>query len=994
MRAFVIRGFGTKANVDFDRVHEELIAPALRQLGIEGGTSGEIVEAGNVREDMYRELVMADLVVADVSVHNANVFYELGIRHAVRNRSTVLIRARIDEVPFDLRTDRYLSYDPGCAATSVPQLVQVLRETLATERADSPVFQLLPGFVPGPHATLLDLPRDLTEDIEQAREAGQAGDLRLISDEVVGLRFAEAALRTVAGALEHVGDNAGARTAWERVRRARPDDLQANRALANVYRRLSEPVRSNQALVRALGSGMLSNADRAELYAYRGSNSKRLWAGQWRHAGGQDMVRAALRSRELAESFEFYRRGFEEDLNHWYSGLNALAMAKMILELARRCPDDWQARFDTDAEADNELKALESEVAWLTSAVRASIDSDRARSRRAGRADFWIEVSSADLRFLTSDEPERVVSAYEAAMSPVIGSDARRSIREQVEMYRDLGIFAENAVPTLALLARKPDKATDKIHPLVFAGHMIDWPGRVHPRFPADQEETAKAEIKREIGALADAARQQEERIIGMAGASDGGDLLFHEACHELGIETQVFLPLPELAYRATAISGQPSRWADRYHAALRNATTVLTLARTETLPGWLLSRPGYSVWQRNNRWILHHAWASTTDQRVTVLALWNGEVGDGPGGVADMVATAQDGGAEVRTLDTVVLFGLEPQPPQHPPAADAASGPAADEAQARPAADTGMAAAAGQGGDAVTADRVLNLVWRCHRQWSQAADAAQNTLNRWRRGNLALLVLGAIAAALAAQTWLTSAWTAAFAAISAAFLALAGLIQRRALTTDDTAHWTGARAASEALKAETYRYLIKVQPYAGSDHAERLQAQLNVIQDRANQLLVEQQLFASDDRALPKVSTFREYLAARAQNQADWHRDKVAEHQRKARTLHIWQLAATAAGTVLAAVAAALPGLHLSAWTAAATTIAAAIATHLAATHHERIAASYAATTDQLDRLIADIDPATTDPDRQAQLVADVERVLATQNNGWTDLLSPRAPK
>src|SRR3954470_4604173 len=103
MRAFVIRGFGVKAGVDFDRVHEELIGPALETVGLEGGTTGLIVEAGNIRDDVIHELVMADLVVADVSIHNANVFYELGVRHAARNRATVLIRARIDEVPFDLR---------------------------------------------------------------------------------------------------------------------------------------------------------------------------------------------------------------------------------------------------------------------------------------------------------------------------------------------------------------------------------------------------------------------------------------------------------------------------------------------------------------------------------------------------------------------------------------------------------------------------------------------------------------------------------------------------------------------------------------------------------------------------------------------------------------------------------------------------------------------------------------------------------------------------
>ncbi|MET0714890.1 MAG: hypothetical protein ABWY57_08240 [Mycetocola sp.] len=123
MPAFVIRGFGEKAGVNFDWVHQELIEPALARVGLEGGTTGLIVEAGNIRDDVIHELVMADLVVADVSIHNANVFYELGIRHAVRNRATVLIRARIDEVPFDLKGERYLSYDQTAPAADVPRLV-------------------------------------------------------------------------------------------------------------------------------------------------------------------------------------------------------------------------------------------------------------------------------------------------------------------------------------------------------------------------------------------------------------------------------------------------------------------------------------------------------------------------------------------------------------------------------------------------------------------------------------------------------------------------------------------------------------------------------------------------------------------------------------------------------------------------------------------------------------------------------------------------------
>jgi hypothetical protein len=701
MRAFVIRGFGEKAGVNFDWVHDELIAPALERVRLEGGTTGLIVEAGNVRDDVIHELVMADVVVADVSIHNANVFYELGIRHALRSRATVLIRARVDEVPFDLRGERYLSYDQADPAAMVPRLVQVLQETLANERVDSPVMQYLPGLATGDRTALLELPRDLSEDIGQARERKWAGDLRLIAEEVVGLRFEEAALRAVAQASADVGDDAGAKEAWEKIRAAHPDDLQANRALSDLYRRLGDLVASDQAIERALSGAALGTRDRAELYALRASNSKRRWVGQWRREREPAVrMRVALRSRELESSLQSYRRGFEEDLNHWYSGLNALAMGKIILELAARDLPAWQTRFDSDDDADSELRRLKSEVAWLASAVRASLDTERTRSRRDGTTDPWMEISVADLRFLTSDDPERVSAAYEAAMSPALSQATIRSLRDQVSMYRDLGILTENAKVTLAVLPKADAEGALKIHPLVFSGHMIDAPGRSHLRFPHGQESVAREAIREKVAEIKAAVMtEQLVEVIGIAGASDGGDLLFHEVCHDLEIRTHVLLPVPELVYRATALSRQASRWAERYHAALRRAERVRILARSEALPGWLATRPDYDLWQRSNRWMLDHAWATTTTGRVSVLALWNGQVGYGKGGVADMVATGLHRGADVVTLDTVALFGLSEGPGDEPRETHVTSGDAIDLADGGTRDPQPTPAAAGQVG-------------------------------------------------------------------------------------------------------------------------------------------------------------------------------------------------------------------------------------------------------------------------------------------------------
>src|SRR5437764_13457534 len=145
MRAFSIPPFGVKHGIDFDQVAAKLIDPALTALGLTGRDTIEIVKQGNIHFDMFQRLLTADLVVADLSIHNANVFYELGIRHALREKGTFLIRCRADEAVFDLQTDRYLSYERENPAVSLPQLIEGLRQTINAEKRDSPVFLLLPG---------------------------------------------------------------------------------------------------------------------------------------------------------------------------------------------------------------------------------------------------------------------------------------------------------------------------------------------------------------------------------------------------------------------------------------------------------------------------------------------------------------------------------------------------------------------------------------------------------------------------------------------------------------------------------------------------------------------------------------------------------------------------------------------------------------------------------------------------------------------------------
>src|SRR6187402_3195617 len=158
MDVFVVRPFGIKqvlkksangvseqVSFDFDRVQTELIDPAIAELSLDGGTTGRIFTAGEIRTVMFSELLLADIVIADISVHNANVFYELGIRNALRDKTTILLKCPgYDDTPFDIIGYRYVSYDREDPKAALGALKQAIVESRMSQKRDSPVFNMLP----------------------------------------------------------------------------------------------------------------------------------------------------------------------------------------------------------------------------------------------------------------------------------------------------------------------------------------------------------------------------------------------------------------------------------------------------------------------------------------------------------------------------------------------------------------------------------------------------------------------------------------------------------------------------------------------------------------------------------------------------------------------------------------------------------------------------------------------------------------------------------
>ncbi len=691
MRAFIIRPFGTKKDdkgneINFNKVADELIGPALEAIGAEGRDTLDIFESGNIRFDMFRRLLTADLVVADLSIRNANVFYELGIRHALREHGTLMIRcdADPDAFPFDLQTDRYFTYNRNDPKSSLPQLIESLRATQDKAHTDysakdSPVFTSLPNLKEPDPSQFKTVPQDFGEEVERAAANKQAGDLALLSYEVKGFEWESQGWRLVGKAQFDLNALAAAKTTWENIRHIEPQDLEANIWLGTIYQRLGDLVSSTQALDRALKNRDINQDQRAEAYSLIARNYKTRWRSEWESKPADERAAAALRSPHLEESLKNYESAFDEHLNHYYSGLNALAMLKTIIALAELQPDIWAEQFPSDKKAAAELEEHQEHANRLQAAVQLSLDATFKRLEREGKKDVWAEISQADFVCLTTKAPARVAASYHKALASA-PDFAQGSVRQQLAIYRDLGVLNDNLAEVFKVVGEpealpepgaQPEPRPPRKRVLVFAGHMIDSPDRKTPRFPADKESVAREKIeeivRKELNSGAGVAAAY-------AGGASGGDILFQEICAGLGIETRFYLAVQPQIYVTTSVNKAKGNWVQRFwdlHAAhaARKQVRILSQATdvkddSEYLPAWLRDKKDYSIWQRNNLWMLFNALAEgcddkTGDPNLTLIALWDGAEGDGPGGTGDLVRKVENLGARVEIINTKELFGL-----------------------------------------------------------------------------------------------------------------------------------------------------------------------------------------------------------------------------------------------------------------------------------------------------------------------------------------------
>ncbi len=111
---------------DFDEVFAQVIRDPLEAEGFKVARADESRGTRNIMHDVINGIASADLVVADLSGGNPNVYYELGIAHAF-GKPTILLTQDLDEVPFDLRAYRVITYSTHFAR--VAEAINALRRT-------------------------------------------------------------------------------------------------------------------------------------------------------------------------------------------------------------------------------------------------------------------------------------------------------------------------------------------------------------------------------------------------------------------------------------------------------------------------------------------------------------------------------------------------------------------------------------------------------------------------------------------------------------------------------------------------------------------------------------------------------------------------------------------------------------------------------------------------------------------------------------------------
>jgi uncharacterized protein DUF4071 len=395
---FVLMPFGKKPDadgrmIDFDAVYEQFIKQAIEATGFESIRADEEVVGGIIHKPMFERLLLCEFAVADLTTANANVFYELGVRHAVLPNTTVLLSAGATRLPFDVALLRALPYQidangkPADPTSSTKALTALLTKAREETASDSPIFQLLEGY-PDIKRLKTDVFRDRVKySMEVKNRLAEARRDGLDAIRAIELEFPRIT-ELESSVVIDLFLSYRAVKGW--------DEMIA--LVGKMSRPLAETVIVQEQLALALnrvGKGERAERVLLDLIDRRGPSSEtygilgRVYKDRWEAA--KKSQASALSRGLLDKAIGAYLKGFEADWRDAYPGVNAVTLMSL------REPEDPRK---------NELLPV------VRYAVRRRIAS--------GKPDYWDHATLLELAVIAEDE---------AAAWSALG-DALAAIRE------------------------------------------------------------------------------------------------------------------------------------------------------------------------------------------------------------------------------------------------------------------------------------------------------------------------------------------------------------------------------------------------------------------------------------------------------------------------------------------------------------------------------------------------------------------------------------
>ena len=441
--AFVVMPFGIKEGFDgtvinFNAIYQDLIKPALVDAGFEPFRADEATTTGDILTDMFQELLLADLAICDLSIDNANVFYELGIRHAFRQRGVVHIQSGRAYMPFDIFNVRTIPYhttdegvpDPEFLEKDIQAISRVCRDTWVTDQdaIHSPVFNLLTG-LEEPDRKTLRTPlatgfwreyNEWKERVTIAQRQKRMGDIMLLTEEISNPLIKEEAIGEAGNALRGMERHELALQQYRQGLELNSKNTGFRRQEAFHLNRLG---RVDEAIVK-LENLLKDEPSDTEAISYLGRIYKDMWTETWMTIKDEEkrLNEAFEASHWLVKSIATYLKGFYYDLNEYYPGINALTLAIILEHLAEK----YDEGDDPDVQA----------IRDILPNLKGTLEFALQNMAQDEASDYWTLVSLADLLVMTADDAKVVKRAYKKALTA-----ARKNIFFLQSSISQLGIL-------------------------------------------------------------------------------------------------------------------------------------------------------------------------------------------------------------------------------------------------------------------------------------------------------------------------------------------------------------------------------------------------------------------------------------------------------------------------------------------------------------------------------------------------------------------------